>query len=644
MRRSCQAGSACFLHPLLITSEPAAGFWLYIYSSYAEHPTPRPMLRRLRLLVPVLLIALAALPGRAQTFTYSTALALPDTCSNLCADLAVLGLPALTSDSFGLASVCINITHTYDSDLTIILKTPTGQEILLVNRSGGDGDNFTNTCFAEDAVGLVVNGSAPFPGVWRPVGDLNTANNGLNPNGVWRLCVTDNAAQDFGILNSFQLTFSRNPPTSPPPPPTPCSFSNIGACGCPDGSDTCDLLPDMTASAGVMTQHTEYQGSLRISNGTPNIGYGPLEIHGTGECYCDTVRLDSCTAPCPPGMLKEKVIQTIYHKMGDSLTTYTRPAGYMAYHPSHGHVHVENWSQFSIRNRTPDPNPLHWPIVATGHKVSFCLVNLADCIFGNGYCANDSGRILDQNTMPNAGLGTVTGCQRDQGIWPGKLDIYDQTLDGQDIPLDSVCNGNYWVVSQTDPNNIFKESNDTNNVAIAPLAITRQALPPATPITLSMRSAYQATLSANIPLGQRFTWNFGDGQVDSTTNPVFHDYATPGTYIVRLTVHYKCGDRFSERSILVTATKPLLTPAELGLAAEPNPAPGGRFTIRYRKPTTAPVSLRILDLAGHTLQTLEAEAAPGQHSLPMDAQLPAGVYLIHYTTAYGSATVRMMVQ
>ena len=76
------------------------------------------------------------------------------------------------------------------------------------------------------------------------------------------------------------------------------------------------------------------------------------------------------------------------------------------------------------------------------------------------------------NSFPNNGLGTVTGCSVDQGIYVGYLDIYSAALYGQWITLDSVCNGDYSVVSFTDPNNWILEMNDSNNWAAVPWTLT----------------------------------------------------------------------------------------------------------------------------------------------------------------------------
>ena len=580
-----------------------------------------------------------------QNFTFNTATPLPDTVQNLCMPLAVQGLPvSVTSDTFGLASVCINITHTYTSDLEITLKTPLGQEIPLVRRIGGAGNNFIGTCLAMDGITTVNNASAPFTGVFIPQGDLNEANRGLDPNGVWRLCISDQAGGDIGVLNSFSLTFSRNPPVSPPPPPTPCSFSNFLACDCPDGSDTCDLLPDMKASSRIMElQRTEYVGRITISNATPNIGYGPLEIHGTGECYCDTVRV-ACDAPCPT-LLREKVVQTIYHKTAGTFTTYNRPAGYMAFHPTHGHVHMEEWSQFTLRRRTAETNPLRWPIVSTGHKISFCLINLANCENANGYCMDDNGRVLDQDSMPNSGLGRVTGCGRDQGIWPGKADIYDQNLDGQEVPLQNVCNGTYYLVSFTDPNNNVLESNDSNNVAFAPITLTRQPRPIMPGVVVDSTRGSTVHVSAAIPPGLRYVWDFGDGTVDSTNNPAQHAYATAGSYQVKLTIHYPCGSLWAIQQALITTNRSFLPAKEFALSAEPNPAQGGRFTLNFRKPTPALTTITLYDIAGRPVRTFSEEGNIGQYAIPVQAaDLPAGVYTVRLTSAIGSASVRLMLQ
>jgi serine protease len=101
-------------------------------------------------------------------------------------------------------NVRLDITHTYDSDLYIELRHPSGQTILLVNRRGGSGDNFTGTILDDEASVAIAGGSAPFAGSFRPETSL-AALDGKSALGTWRLRVFDAAYQDVGALNSWSL-------------------------------------------------------------------------------------------------------------------------------------------------------------------------------------------------------------------------------------------------------------------------------------------------------------------------------------------------------------------------------------------------------------------------------------------------------
>jgi subtilisin-like proprotein convertase family protein len=571
------------------------------------------------------------------SFTDTNSRSLPDQQS-VCIPITVSGLPTAADTNYGLISVCFNISHTYLSDLRVSLRNPAGDELILAERNGGSGRNFIDACFSADAIGRVDASGPPFTGSWRPMGNFNSMNEGQAANGVWSLCIFDLAAADSGRFHNVTLTFGNRPPQGPALPPGPCSMNTPGSCLCPDGSDTCDLLPDMTASADILTDRTETPGMLRISNATPNIGYGPLEIHGTQECYCDTVRV-ACNTPCPNGApIKEKIIQTVYRKEGNRMVSRTRPAGYMAYHPNHGHVHVEDWSQFTIRERIPNRSPLEWPIVALGAKVSFCLVNLSECTRANGHCRGADNQILVRDSMPNQGLGTVSGCSRDQGIYPGMVDIYSQGLAGQEVNLDNLCNGNYYLVSHTDPLNNILESNDSNNVVFAPITLSRQNANPPQPVFSSAYTNGVYTFrSTNVATNNRFIWDFGDGTLDSVSNPIRHTYAQAGQYVVRLTVKTPCGGVSSAtRSLVITSSDPSIAYRQLGLSAYPNPA-SSSINLAYSTPLSGEIKIGFYNALGQ-LAYSEARTitAPGTHTLKVNcASLPRGHYTVRIVSAAG---------
>jgi len=281
----------------------------------------------------------------------------------------------------------------------------------------------------------------------------------------------------------FSATFTRGPgysvSSTTGSSSATCSLSTPSACHCPGDAYECDLLPDMLSSAAIIqSQHTEYTGRITLSNATPNVGWGPLEIHPASpqQCWCGTTQVSCGTITlCPDGNYpSESIVQTIYHKVGNTISSYTRPAGTMTYHPGHGHVHVDNWASFTLRTATADPNPLNWPIVGRGAKVSFCLVNLGDCTSNSGYCVVN-GSVVTRANIPNQGFGSISGCSRDQGIYTGYLDIYGQGLEGMEITFPSpICNGRYYIVSITDPSNNFLEYDETNNWVVVPVDLTQQ--------------------------------------------------------------------------------------------------------------------------------------------------------------------------
>ncbi|MBU1719747.1 MAG: proprotein convertase P-domain-containing protein, partial [Bacteroidetes bacterium] len=175
----------------------------------------------------LLFSAIAILSVNGQTFTGGSG-NIPDNNTQTCFNLAVSGVGVING-TYGLVSVCFNITHTYDADLDIYLIAPDGTQVELTTDNGGSGNNFSGTCFSMSAGTYVTAGSAPFSGTYIPEGNLGMVNNGQNANGTWRLCITDDAGGDTGTLNSWSITFNTNPPTPPPPATnnTPCTAFSL---------------------------------------------------------------------------------------------------------------------------------------------------------------------------------------------------------------------------------------------------------------------------------------------------------------------------------------------------------------------------------------------------------------------------------
>lgn len=600
-----------------------------------------------KLLLP--LLCSFAIVTNAQTFSAGGG-AIPDNNTEVCFPVTVSGLPTTIDTLFGLSQVCIDLTHTWDGDLKVRLKAPDGTIILLANNNGGSGDNFTNTCFVMNAATAIGAGTAPFTGSFIPFQSINTANNNQNPNGIWYLCVTDEVPADAGTLVSFNITFSVNPPDDPIiiTPAGPCSQSNGMGCSCPDGSQICELWPDMTASALIIqNQHTETPGLVTLSNATPNIGWGPMEIHGSNSCWCDTVSVPCSTSICPDGSYpKQKLLQTLYRKNNGVITSYdTLTNGMMSYHPTHGHIHVDDWAEFTLRTPTSNPDATTWPIIAAGAKISFCLINLGDCTSDYGYCRDGNyGTTLTIADIPNSPFGMVSGCGQDQGIYVGNLDIYSQGLAGMSIDLTGVCNGDYYIVSITDPDNNFIETNDSNNWAATPITLTQQIPAPVAAFTYTS-SASNVQFYNTASITYTFQWYFGDGGTSISQNPS-HVYSANGVYNVTLIVSSDCGNDTTTQIITVTGVGiDESSVAALGYSIYPNPI-NENTTISYFLPERAEAVFELYNVIGEKIYTINKGIQEQGHyefniSLK-DLNLDSGVYIMKLKTEQRSAGLRLI--
>jgi subtilisin-like proprotein convertase family protein len=141
-------------------------------------------------------------------------------------------------------NVTVNITHTWDGDLTLSLLTPTNASITLSTHHGNSGDDYTNTIFDDEATTPISSGAPPYTGSFRPDSPL-TAADGINASGNWRLKVVDDAGQDIGTINTWNLRLTLPtgtcPAGNPPAPATALAASAItgglhltwGAGACP---------------------------------------------------------------------------------------------------------------------------------------------------------------------------------------------------------------------------------------------------------------------------------------------------------------------------------------------------------------------------------------------------------------------------
>ena len=351
--------------------------------------------------------------------------------------------------------------------------------------------------------------------------------------------------------------------------------TNTGATSClceTAGQTNCELRPDVMIAWKALQTYasgpSEYaqvcsggcsgnDGRLRVTGATPNIGHGPLNFRGVDKdgmrwyiCGTDTFSVldPNSTVPlaCPnSGITKQLVVQRIYKKAGNSMQFTERFAGTMTYHPSHGHNHVDDWVTFTLRLEiASEPDPRNWPIVGSGAKVGFCLMDYYSCpsSSGNGHCRDNhlynQGTVLNTSgQFANFGLGGQGyNCSPiSQGISAGWEDVYSESLDGMWINIPpGTCNGNYWIVAEVDPLNNFVEENENNNWTAIPITLTQQS-PANSGGTCAIIADRDPVLCSgeNVTLtcqnaGYSYLWNTG-----ATTRNIVVNQA--GNYIVSVT-------------------------------------------------------------------------------------------------------------
>jgi len=151
--------------------------------------------------------------GAAQTFTYTAPGAgdqiqdFTGTATPLTRTVLIPGGAFPVGVVVGDITVRVNVTHELNQDLQFELISPSGQVIRLMNQFDASGQNFTNTRF-NDGAALTLAASpdtGPYNGIYAPVQSLLTAVQGANPSGAWSLRITDLAALDTGVLNSFSI-------------------------------------------------------------------------------------------------------------------------------------------------------------------------------------------------------------------------------------------------------------------------------------------------------------------------------------------------------------------------------------------------------------------------------------------------------
>ena len=194
------------------------------------------------------------------------------------------------------------------------------------------------------------------------------------------------------------------------------------------------LFPNLVALPAHEMRVTNVDGvkELRFSTTSANLGDGPFVIVG-GNVTGDS----------------QQVNQRIYYSDG---SFEDRNAGFWQYHPTHNHIHVDDYADYVLEAVDAPGQSLR-----TGAKQTFCIL--------------DTDRI--DHRLPGAPKKAVyTTCGADlQGMSVGWGDTYRYYLDGQSIDITGLPDGDYRLVIRIDPKGRFAELDESDNESVVNIRI-----------------------------------------------------------------------------------------------------------------------------------------------------------------------------
>ncbi|MFN5459536.1 MAG: gliding motility-associated C-terminal domain-containing protein [Bacteroidota bacterium] len=400
-------------------------------------------------------------------------------------NINVTGLNIPTFSTTSISQVCLDITHTWDADLTISLLCPNGAQLILSQANGGAGDNYTQTCFTPTATNIIGSAgfnAAPFTGTFAPEGPGGfSALASCIANGTWSLIVTDNAGGDVGTLNNWSIVFNNN------------------------------VSPNVTWSPSVgMTGANTYTPTF-----TPTVS-GTYTVSLTTAPGCtatDTVSVFVNPLPSPAAGPDKTICA--------GNTTNLNASGGATY----------NWSPPAGLSSSTISNPVASPTVTTSYTVTI----------SNGSCLGKDTIVVNVNPLPPVDAGTnVTICDGNtvnlqasgasSYVWsPSTALSSTNTANSVSTPTNTIT----YFVTGTDANGCVKT--DSVKITVNPTPIASAS------VDDTICSGSSTTLNGSG--AGNFSWIPGTGLNNTAiSNPVANPTVTT-TYVLTVTNGFNCLDK-----------------------------------------------------------------------------------------------------
>jgi len=210
----------------------------------------------------------------------------------------------------------------------------------------------------------------------------------------------------------------------------------------PDGA----LLPDVTPGVPKhLAIHNQQQNEfLRFTNVWANLGPGTLEFE---PLFPDPDADEGTT---------QDAFQNLYDDEGNFGLTdqnvWHNNVSQFIFHATHNHWHIDDVGEFAVRAYDPNNPDVPGDIVdaASSIKVGFCITNV--------FKYDGSESPTSQRLYWDCEVGL-------QGIQPGWVDQYHQSVEGNEIDITGLPNGIYFLTHTWNPANSFVDADVSNDVA-----------------------------------------------------------------------------------------------------------------------------------------------------------------------------------
>jgi len=196
------------------------------------------------------------------------------------------------------------------------------------------------------------------------------------------------------------------------------------------GAQSIGLFPDLrtTLPHHLRIQNKQQKEILRFSNGIANTGAGDLRLRPQ--------------FPANPND-QQGAIQEILDANGNIVSESL--VSQFEFHPEHNHWHIANVARYELRTGSPAGAVYG----SNSFKTTFCLIDW--------YQLNNNSPTKER---------TYFECNSNyQGISPGWVDQYHQSIPGQEVDITGAPAGTYCLMSTANPDASFIETDYSNNSA-----------------------------------------------------------------------------------------------------------------------------------------------------------------------------------